>query len=155
MNSSHITDEVLQAFLLKEIDNETITKHLAECSACQKRLDEYQYLIDGVQKIEPETFLFDAVPLAMNTIMLYEKKKRKKQELMFWGLLSVLLIAISATSIPYLPALLAIFTSKSVFTTLLVTGTGLVVLLFLLADILRQYKKKEEKIFNNNLQPIF
>lgn len=154
MRSNHLTDEVLQAFLVKETQDHTIVTHLSVCSTCQKRLNEYQRLIDQVQKIETETFSFDVTISAMNTIMLYEKKKRKKQALAFWGLLLSLLIVISSFSIPYIPEVLAVFYSKSVFVTLLVVGTGLVVLLFLLADILQQYKTKEEKIFQNNLQPI-
>jgi len=154
MKSIHLTDEILQAFLLKEIRDDSIAAHLIVCSKCRKRLEEYQYLIDSVQKIKTETFSFDVTILAMNNIVLYEKKKSKKQELVFLGLLIFLLIAISSFSIPFIPKILAIFCSKSILTTLLVIGTGLVVLLFLLADITQQYKTKEEKIFKNNLQPI-
>jgi hypothetical protein len=154
MKNIHLTDEVLQAFLLKEIQDDTVATHLTVCSKCRKRLEEYQFLIDNVQKIKTETFSFNVTTLAMNNIMLYEKKKSNKQELVFWGLLIFLLMAISSFSIPFIPKIFTIFYSKSIFTTLLVIVTGLVVLLFLLADITQQYKTKEKKIFKNNLQPI-
>ncbi|MFN7116954.1 MAG: anti-sigma factor family protein [Saprospiraceae bacterium] len=153
MKSIHLTDEILQAFLLKEIQDDAIATHLAGCSECRERLKEYQFLIDSVQKIKTETFSFDVTTLAMNNIMLYEKKKSRSQELIFWGLLIGLFIGISSFSIPFIPLILDIFYSKSIITTLLVMGTGLGVLLFLLADITRQYKAKEDKIFKNNLQP--
>jgi hypothetical protein len=154
MKSIHLTDEILQAYLLKEIQDDTIATHLTVCSTCRQRLGEYLFLIDSVQKIKTEPFSFDVTTLVMNKIMLYEKKKSKKQELIFWGLLLLLLTVLSSLSIPFIPQILAIFYSKSIFTTLLVTGTGLVVLLFLLADIIQQYKTKEDKLFKNNLQPI-
>lgn len=153
MKNIHLSDEILQASLLKEIQDDTIATHLAACSTCRKRLEEYQYLINSFQKIKTESFSFDITTLAMNKVMLYEKKKSKKQELVFWGLLIFLFIAISSFSIPYLPRILVIFSSKSILTTILVIGTGVVVLLFLLADIIQQYKAKEKKIFQHNLQP--
>jgi hypothetical protein len=154
MNSIHLTDEMLQAYLLKEIHDDSIVTHLTVCSTCKDRVEEYRFLIDSVQKIETETFSFNVTALAMNNIMRYAKRKSKKQELTFWGLLIFLLIAISSFSIPFIPRILAIFYSQSTLTMLLVIGTGLVVLLFLVADITRQYKTKKDKIFKNNLQPI-
>lgn len=155
MKSIHLTDEILQACLLKETEDDGIVTHLTVCPQCKKRFEAYQLLIDSVQKIKAETFSFDVTALAMNNIMLYEKKKNKRQELIFWGLLIFLLIGLSSFSIPFLPSILSIFHSKSVATTLLAAGTGIVVFLFLLADIIQQYKTKEEKLFKNNLQPIF
>lgn len=153
MKNGHLTDEILQGFLLNEIQEDTIVTHLTVCTECRERLEDYQYLVDSVQKIKPETFSFDITALAMNSIMLYEQKKSKKQGLFFWGLLIFLLIIIASFSIPYIPTMFAIFYTKSIFTTLLMVGTGLVVFLFLLADITQQYKTKEAKIFKHNLQP--
>lgn len=154
MKTIHLTDEILQAHLLKEIQDDTIATHINLCSTCRKRLEAYQLLIDSVQKTTPETFSFNVTTLVMNNIMLYEKKKSKKQELRFWGLLIFLVMAISSFSIPFIPRAFAIFHSTTILTTLLVIGTGLVVLLFLLADIIQQYKAKEDKLFKNNLQPV-
>lgn len=154
MKNIHLTDEMLQAHLLKEIQDDTITTHLTLCTKCIKRLEEYRFLIDRVQQIDPETFPFDVTNLIMNNIMLYEKKKSQKEDLVFWGLLILLFLAISALSIPFIPKILAILNSKSILTTLLLTGTALAVLLFLSFALIDQYKSKEDHIFKDNLQPL-
>ena len=147
MKNNHLTDETLQAFLLKEMQDDTIVTHLAACSSCLEKLENYQYLVVGIQKTAPETFSFDVTTVVMDKIMLYERKENRKQELVFWGLLMFLLVIISSFSIPFIPQILTIFYSAPIFKMLLIVGTGLVVLLFLLADINKQYKMKEEKIF--------
>lgn len=154
MKHKHLTDDILQVFLLKEIQDDTIATHLGECSNCREKLEKYQRLVVGISKIAPETFSFDVTTLVMDKITLFEKKKSKKQEFVFFGLLTFLLAVIASVSIPFIPKILTIFYSKSIFTTLFVIAIGLFVLLFLLADISRQYKTKEEKLFNNDLQPI-
>ncbi len=153
MTSSHLSDESLQAFLFNEIQDDTIAKHLALCSMCRKRLEAYRHLSAEISKMPPEAFPFDLTTLTMPHIMRYEKQKSRRQAMVFWGILIWLLMIISAFSIPYIPKILAIFNSKSIFTTLLVIGTGAVVFLFLLADLALQYKTKAGKIFQNNLQP--
>lgn len=153
MKSTHLTDETLQAFLLSEMQEDAIATHLAVCSNCREKLETYRQLMLGISKTAPETFSFDVTSVVMDKIMLYEKKKSKKQGLFFWGVLTFLLLAIASLAIPFIPNILAVFYSKSLFTTLLVIGTGLVVFLFFLADINQQYKAKEEKVFKNNLQP--
>ncbi len=154
MITDHLTDETLQAFLLKDIQNDAITLHLAECQSCHKKLEEYQYLIGGISKIASETFSFDVTTVVMDKITLYDQKKSKKEEFVFWFFLTSLLIVISSMSIPFMPIILSMLYSKSIFSTLLFIVTGLVVLLFLITDVYRQYKVKEEKIFNYNVQPI-
>lgn len=154
MKNNHLTDEILQAFQLKEIQGDAIVAHLAVCTDCQKRLEEYHHLIDSMQQMKPETFTFDVTALAMETVVLFEQKKRRKQAWAFWGILVLLSVAIASFSIPYLPEVSTLFDSQSFFTTLLVIGTGLAVLFFLGADMIRQYQTKEKKIFKNNLQPI-
>lgn len=153
MNSIHLTDEVLQAYLLKEMEDDTLVAHLTICATCRKRLEEYQLLLERVQEIRTETFSFNVTDLAMDTIMLYEQKKRNRQALFFWGLLIFLVIVISSLAVPFIPGVLAVFNSKSVITSLLIIGTGIAVLFFLLADVMQQYKMKEEQLFKNNLQP--
>jgi predicted nucleic acid-binding Zn ribbon protein len=154
MNNEHLTDETLQAFILNEIQDDAIATHLAVCSNCREKLEKYQYLIVGISKMAPETFSFDVTAVVMDKIMIYERQESRRQEWIFWGLLTILLLVISSFSIPFIPKILAVFYSIPVFKTLLILGTGLVVLLFLLADINKQYRMKEEKIFKNDLQPI-
>lgn len=154
MKSTHLTDETVQAYLLDEMPDSAIAKHLAMCENCRQKLEAYRHLMADISKTVPETFSFDLTTVVMDKIMLYEKKKNKKKEFFFWGALTFLLLTIASLSIPFIPKILTVFHSKSIFATLLVIGTGLVVFLFLLVDINRQYKIKKEKIFNNNLQPI-
>jgi hypothetical protein len=154
MNNIHLTDEILQEFLLKENEDESIVAHLSACSACQERLAAYQYLIESLPKMEAETFPFDVTSLAMDNVLLYEQKKSQKQELAFGKLLILLIIVILSFAMPFIPKVLVILNSTSIFTTLLAVVIGLAIFLFLLADLTQQYKIKEEKIFNSNLQPI-
>ncbi len=154
MKENHLTDEILQAYLLKDIENKEVIKHISECSICQKKLDKYQFLIDTISKVKSETFSFNVENLVMNEIKIYEKKKNKKQTFFFWGILIFLLIVISSFSIPFIPKVLMLFKSKSIYITLFVMVTSLVISLFLLAETIEQHKIKENKIFKNNLQPI-
>ena len=117
MTNNHLTDETLQAFLLKEIQDDTIMAHLDVCSNCREKLESYQYLVDNIQRVAPETFSFDVATVVMDRIKLYERQESKKQGLVFWGLLIFLLIVISSFSIPFIPRILAIFYSKSILTT--------------------------------------
>lgn len=154
MKNIHLTDETLQAYLLKEIQNDSIATHLTMCAQCMKRLEEYQFLINNIQKIETDTFPFDVTTLVMNNVLHYEKTKNEQQGLIFWGILMLLFIGISSLSIPYLPTIIAILNPKPILTTLMLIGTGVTVLLFLLADLIQQYKTKEDQIFKKNMQPI-
>lgn len=155
MKNEHLTEETLQAYLLEELANDAIGEHLAACSACKTKLENYRYLIANVRKIEHQPFSFDVTTVAMTKILHYERQVKRKKELFFWGLLTFSIIVILALSVPFIPVILGVFHSKSIFITLLVLGTSLLVFLFLLADIRRQYKRREEKILKNNLQPRF
>lgn len=154
MKHLHLSDEILQAFALNERQDDTTAEHLSACSICRQRLEAYQHLMAGIEQIKPEVFSFDVTALAMDQIGRYEKKKNKKENLVFWGVSAIVSIGISGFAIPFVPTVFAIFNSESIFTTLLVIGTGLAVLLFLLADAMRQYQKKERQLFKDHLQPM-
>lgn len=152
-NHLHPTDEILQAYLLQELQDDAIVNHMASCSACQHQLAAYQSLINTVENVEPETFSFDVTALAMNAVVRYEKKKRRKQAMIYWGLLIVFVISIASLAIPYVKTIASSLYSSSIFVTILVIGTGFIVLLYLLADLIRHYTIKEAKLFEHNLQP--
>lgn len=154
MKSIHLTDEILQGYLLNEVSDDAIGDHLKGCPICQQRLEAYRLLIKGIQETKIESFPFDVSALAMNTIIRYEKKRRVKQEILFWGLLILLCMVIISLSIPFMPQMLTLFSGKFSSLTLLVMSTGFLVLLIVLTDISRQFKMKENKIFNDHLQPI-
>lgn len=155
MKKEHVTEETLQAYLLEEMRNDAIGEHLEACSVCKAKLENYRHLIVNIQKIEQQPFSFDVTTLAMTKILDYERKSKRKKEVFFWGLLIFSIIVIAALSVPFIPVILTVFHSKSIFIALLVLGTSLLVFLFLLADIKRQYKRQEEKILRNDLQPKF
>lgn len=153
MKSTHLTEDNLQEYLFNELQDGEIGTHLTACPECRERLEAYQLLIANVKKTQPETFSFDVTALAMDTIFFYEKKKSRRQAFVFWAVLAALSIFILSFSIPYLPMILALFSSQSILTILFLIGTGLFIMLFSVADLIRQYKKKEAELFKNDLQP--
>jgi len=154
MNNIHLTDEILQAYLLKEDVDDNTMKHLSACSLCREKLTEYQFLIDTMQEITAEPSSFNTTTLVMNQIMLYEQKKSRKEEWIFWGVLILLIIIIISVALPFVLNVLRIFHATSFTTTILLVGTGLCVFAFLLADTIQRFHMKEVKLFKNNLQPL-
>lgn len=154
MKNNHLTDEILQAFLLKEIQDDTIDTHIAECSSCRAKLENYQYLVNSLRKVEPETFSFDVTTVVMHKIEQYEKQEKTKKALVFWGILVVFIGSVVLISLPFLLPILSLFSSMTLFTNIFIAGSGLSVLTFLLSDIYKQYKIKEKILFKDNLQPI-
>lgn len=150
MKSKHLTEEILQAFLLKEIHDDTIAIHIAECSICRTKLENYQYLVDSIQQITPETFSFDVATVVMDKIVHYEQKKNRKNVLVFWGTLVVLLGGIGFMGLPVLQPILKAFSSIPLFTNLFIWGTSVSVVLYLLADIYKQYKIKEKQYLDTS-----
>lgn len=154
MTNNHISDENLQTFLLGETQDETVASHISSCEICREKLENYQALFANIKKINPEAFDFDVTSLVMDTIIQYEKQKSKKQELVSWGFMAFLVVAISSFAIPYIPQILSIFNTMPNFTAVLMVGTGFLVALFLVIDLYKQYQLKEKKIFDHNLQPM-
>lgn len=153
MDTQHLTDETLQGVAMKEIQDNSISKHLLGCSDCRVKVENYQQLMVDLKKVEPEHFEFNVSTLVMSRIEQYKNQESQEQEILFWGALIVLLIGISALAIPYFSRILTIFNIKPTFYILLVVGTGLATFLFLLTDLVLQYKEKEQLFFTNNLQP--
>jgi sterol desaturase/sphingolipid hydroxylase (fatty acid hydroxylase superfamily) len=154
MQDNHLSDEAIQAFVLKEIQNEAIDIHIATCEICRTKIETYQHLMAGLNKTIPETFSFDVSTLVMHKIELYAKKEKIKTDLTFWGIMAGLTAGIVLLSFPYLQPLLGVFYAKTFFTNLLLIGTAVCIMLFFIIDSYRQYKHNEKKLFSNHLQPI-
>lgn len=154
MNSEHLSDEALQAYLFKEVEDDASAAHLSACSICRERLDEYRFLIDRLQETKPEAFSFDLSSHVMDKVLQHETRKRKREYLVYWGILAFAFMVLASFSIPFVPQVLAVFYLDSMLTTLFVLGTGLAVLVFLLADLARQYKTKADRLLKKSLQPI-
>jgi len=143
MPNNHLTDETLQAFLLKETKDDSITIHLKVCSTCRKRLEEYQYLIDSVQKIKTETFSFDVTSLVMGKIKEVETQKEKNTNIVLYMILSIVSIVAMVLLYPYIRIIFAQFKSFSIMENVFMLVSVLGVVIFLLNDLFRQYKQKE------------
>ena len=143
MKSNHITDEILQAYLLNEIQDDKIATHLSGCSSCQEKLEEYQLLIDSVQKIKPETFSFDVASIVMAKINEVEGQKEKDTNIVLYLSLSSISIAAFVLLYPYIKSIFTQFKLFSVMGNLFILVSALGVTIFLLNDIIRQYKQKE------------
>lgn len=154
MNTTHLTDELLQAFLLGETQDESIAQHLEACSECQAKQEAYQQVLTGLKQIEPETFAFDVTSVVMVNIQAYEQRKSSRQTLYFWGMVTGFVLILLGSCLPFLPSIRTIFTQLSFFTTLLVVGTGAGVLVLLLVDLFKQHKQKERLLFDRKVQPI-
>jgi protein-S-isoprenylcysteine O-methyltransferase Ste14 len=101
-----------------------------------------------------ETFSFDVAELAMHTIAQFETKKSKLENWIFWGIAIVLIVITTLLCLPFLPKVLAIFSSNSVWTTLFASATGILLFTVLLIDVIKQHKSKEQKLLNQQVQPI-
>lgn len=143
MINNHLTDEAIQTYLLKEVQDDSITKHLAECSICKIKLEEYQLLINNVQKIKTETFSFDVTSLVMEKIIEVETQKEKKANSVLYMSLSIVLIVAMALLYPYTKIIFTQFKSFSIMGNAFMIVSVLGVVVFLLNDLFRQYKQKE------------
>lgn len=143
MKSIHLTDEILQAFLLKEIQDDTIATHLTVCSTCLKKLEEYQHLIDSVQKIKAETFSFDVTSLVMEKVKEVETPKEKNTNIALYMSLYIVSIVALVLLYPYIKIIFTQFKSFSIMANVFMLVSVLGVAIFLLNDIFRQYKQKD------------
>ena len=143
MKSIHLTDEILQEFLLNELQDDAIATHLAVCSKCQKRLEEYQYLIESVQKIKTETFSFDVTSLVMEKIIEVETQKERNKNIILYMSLTIVSIVTMALLYPYIKIIFTQFNSFSIMRNVFMLVSVLGFVIFLLYDLFRQYKQKE------------
>lgn len=143
MINNHLTDETLQAFLLKETEDNTITTHLTVCSSCRKKLEEYQYLTDSFQQIKTETFSFDVTTVVMEKIKAAETQKEKNTNIVLYMILSVVAMVALIILYPYIKTIFSQFRSFSIMANACMLVSVLGVLIFLVHDLFRQYKQKE------------
>ena len=153
MTNNHITEELLQAYLLENKQNEAVAVHLSKCTVCREKLENYQHLLDTIQKIPTETFAFDVTALVMDTVISYETKKSKKKNFVFWTMFTSCCLGLLALAIPFLPHIISFFNALADFYAIFSIGIGVMVVLFLAVDLYKQYLWKEKLFFGKNLQP--
>lgn len=143
MKTEHLTDETLQAFLLNELQDDAIVRHLAVCPICTENLGKYQQLVTIISKISPETFSFDVSAVVLTKIVEVEtQKERNTNRVLYLGLSMVSLVALFL-AYPYLQLIFSQFQSHSGISNAFMLVSGLGVIIFLIKDIFRQYKHKE------------
>ena len=143
MKSTHLTDENLQAFILNEIQDDTIATHLVVCPNCREKLEKYQHLIVGISKIAPETFSFDVTTVVMEKIKEVETQKEKNSNIVLYMSLSIVSIVALVLLYPYIKIIFTQFKSFSIMANVFMLVSVLGVVIFLLNDLFRQYKQKE------------
>ncbi len=143
MNNNHLTDETLQAFLLTEMQDDTIALHLDLCETCRGKLEIYQHLMVGISTLEPETFPFDVTALVMKKINELETQKEKNTNLVLYMSLSIVSIVALALLYPYVKIVFTPFNSFSIMANIFMLVSALGVVVFIMNDQFRQYKQKK------------
>lgn len=153
MKDNHLTDETLQAFLLKEIQDDTIDMHLAECDVCSAKIESYKHFLAQIDTITAEQFSFDVTTVVMQKIEKYEVQEKRNHRLIFGGIMIALIGGMVVLGLPFIPPIIQAFDTNPFLTNLFIIGTGLCVMLFFVIDMYKQYTIKEKIVFDNNLQP--
>jgi hypothetical protein len=143
MKNDHLTDETLQAYLLKEIQDDTIATHLTVCTNCREKFEKYQHLIVGISKIAHETFSFDLSSIVMEKIYELETQKERNKNNVLYISLSIASIVALVLLYPYIKIIFNLFKSYSIMANIFILISVLGVVIFLLSDLFRQYKQKE------------
>jgi hypothetical protein len=143
MKGNHLTDETLQAFILNEMQDDTISTHLSVCPNCTEKLKTYQHLMAGISKIAPETFSFDVTTVVMKKIKEIETQKEKNTNILLYMSLSIVSIVALVLLYPYIKIIFSQFRSFSIMANVFMLVSVLGVVIFLVNDLFRQYKQKE------------
>ncbi len=153
MKYDHLTDDIIQAFILKETSDGKIALHISECNVCKAKLESYQMLMSAMGDIEPESFSFDITTIVMQRIEQYENKKKAFGFYVLMTILGIIIVGLLVISIPFILPVFQLFPSMTMITNVFIIVSALSVFIFLLTDIFRQYKQKERLFLNKILQP--
>ncbi len=144
MKSEHLTEEALQAYLLKELEEDnTLVLHLLECAECQRKLESYQYLVEHILMVEHEALSFDVTTEVMEKIVEFETHKMKNANIGMYIGLSIISIVALVLLYPYIQNIFIQLKSLSLMENAFILVSVLGVVIFLLNDLFRQYKQKE------------
>mgnify|MGYP001386358578 CR=1 FL=1 len=146
MNNEHVSDDIIQAYILDEITDKEVSLHMSSCHECRVKLQSYRILMDQLNAIEPEVFTIDVASLVMHKIEKTENQSRSLGNYAFIGGFGVLILGVLVFFIPYIIPVVEILRSITFIGNVFLFVSAVSVLLFLLADILRDYKEKEKLI---------
>lgn len=147
METNHLTDEVIQAFVLKEIVDDNIAMHLTVCESCKAKHNAYQILVSNLNTIEVEAFSFDVSTLVMQKIEAVETGKAARQSTILFIGIAVCIICFVALAYPIIGPLLQYFSALSVMSNGLIAVSAMGIVFFLINDLFRQYKQRENLLF--------
>lgn len=143
MNSNHLTDDIIQAYLLQEISDNQIALHISGCANCKAKMESYQTLMHTMGTLKSETFSFDATALVMQKIEATETKKTARGSYALIAVLSILILGVILFSIPIAEPIIQEFRSLNVIDSAFIIVSAGGVFIFLFKDMFRQYKQKE------------
>jgi hypothetical protein len=143
MNTKHLTDDIIQAYILQEISDNQIALHILECANCKAKMESYQTLMNTIGNLKSETFPFDVTALVLQKIEATETKKTALGSYALIAVLSVFFMGVILLIIPITEPIIQMFRSLNVIDNAFLTVSAVCVLIFLIKDTFRQYKQKE------------
>ncbi|RYY57399.1 MAG: hypothetical protein EOO09_02785 [Chitinophagaceae bacterium] len=162
MKNGHPSDEDIQLFVTDPLADAATSDHVASCKACQARVSEYRLLFFSLQELPPAKFMFDLEELVMDLVMepaparepmpVPSHSYREIPSWLWWAPVGLAGIAGPAALFVRYRGLWAGIVSAAgplvipIGLTAAVTCTALLV-----ADMLRQYRKKMELLENSGM----
>lgn len=143
MNNDHLTDDIIQAYVLQEVADKPIALHISVCASCKAKLESYRVLMHTIGNIEPETFSFDATALVMQKIRQSENRKATIGDYALSAISGLLILGVFILCIPFIKPVFQLFHAVTGIANVLIVVSALSVLLFLSADVFRQYRQHE------------
>lgn len=148
MNTLHLTEEMLQTVALEGTGKyPSAEEHLRVCASCKAQVKMISQMIESVESLPAATFQFNLTDIVIESLPERSTVPQAKKKT-FSTYLVIILIFISALTLCYLFRKQLLYISKipNEITLFLITISGLVLLFVLIADMLREYDKKIEKL---------
>lgn len=143
MNTNHLTDDIIQAYILQEISDNRIALHISGCVDCKAKMESYQTLMNTIGNLKSETFSFDVTALVLQKIEATETKRTALGSYALITVLSVFILGVILFSIPITEPIIQVFRSLNVIDSAFIIVSAVGVFIFLFKDVFRQYKQKE------------
>lgn len=147
MENKHLTEENIQAIILKEIVDENIKVHLFQCTICNEKYREYKTLISRIETLQPEAFVFNVTAMVMQKIEATETKKATEKNNLLYAIIGLFCIGIFIILLPFLNPIFLYFFKLTVFENGLIFITVFGITTYLLNDTFREYKKNRTLLF--------
>lgn len=147
MNTEHLTDEMIQDYVLQETTDSEISRHISVCTECKSKVEVYRALMSTMESIRPEAFSFDVAEVVSQKIAVKEYKRKTFGSYALGLVLSIVILSVVLYSLSILKPVLQVFHSLKMIDNAFILVTAICICVFLLKDITRQYKEKEMMLF--------